>query len=141
MTQHDRDALIELLESYWSSWDRTNRQKNIEAYDMLATWDLSDIDKAIREARQSSKPDAKIFEVLKVAQSILRSRPQAARVDWVEQRLEEHRQHYAGNRAAGLEWPGDEAVREMIRQQRPTPLQQLMTKRLVDGMRAAIARK
>jgi hypothetical protein len=142
MTNDDKPKLIAMIHGYWDSWRVDNRQKNLEACKLFAQWKLGEIENAILEARQrKAKPDEQIFDTLLRAQTILRSKARAPRIDWIEQRLEEHRQHYAGNRASGLEWPGDEAVRRMILAAQDTPLQVWCRKRLVAGWRARVANK
>jgi hypothetical protein len=136
MTNDDKRQLITLIHSYWDSWDIENRKKNREAFAMFDGHGLGEIENAILEARQrKAKPDEQIFDTLLRAQSILRSKARTPRVDWIERRLEEHRQHYAGNRASGLEWPGDEAVREMIRRGEATPMQRYTMRRMAEGRR------
>jgi hypothetical protein len=138
MTRPECKTLItDTILAIWPKWEQ-NPTRNTMVFDMFASWELPDVQAAIRQANVEAKPGVFPIDVLKAAQAILRGKARVEQAtahpsNWLEQRLEEHRQHYAGNRASGLEWPGDEAVREMIRRGEATPMQRYTMRRMAEG--------
>jgi hypothetical protein len=136
MDHQECKKLIEgVIRGKWPKW-HINQEACISIHDRFCLYPLEDVEQAIREAHQQKPgpPD----EVFAAASALLLARKRVSRVNWIEDRLEEHRQHYAGNRASGLEWPGDEAVREMIRRGEATPMQRYTMRRMAEGRKKLV---